>query len=249
MKTIYAALGMMAAIFIVPQGTVQAHPGVELRHVADDYAIAADLFHRSLCRCRRGSDYTERLADKLACAARDLSDAARYLDDPRRVAVAYDEVYALHTRLSELLGPGCSHPDPVVAAYWQPMDIEFERLVCALEGCVTVCPHVVHWPPHHRQPVVASPSRHRQSGVGIGIHISARPPVVVHRPELHPHLPTPDWRNHGPRGVDHRDNGRRDIDHRDNGRGQIQGGSLGRNPRQQDVRSQAIQGLLSRILK
>lgn len=248
MKTIYVAIGVLAAIFIAPQVPAQAHPGVELRHVAEDYAAAAELFHRSLCRCRRSSDYTERLADKLVCAARDLSDAARCLDDPRRVAVAYDEVYALHTRLSELLGADCAHPDPVIAAYWQPMDIEFERLVCALEGCVTVCPHVVNWPPRHREMVVASPSGYRQSGLGIGIQINARPPVIGHRHEMRSHMPTPDWRNEGRHDVNRGGFSHRDMEHHDNGRGHVHGDSLGRNPRPQDVRSQAIQSLLSRIL-
>lgn len=152
MRSIFLVLCAAAAVFVLPAEKASANNYREILSVSCEYSEAADLFHRSLGRCRRATDYSERLAQRLACAAGDLHTAIRRGEDPRRVAVLYDEVYLLHDRLSELLGSRCSRPDPTVLAFWHPLDAAFDRLVCAIEGCHSVCPLITH-----RRQVVARP--------------------------------------------------------------------------------------------
>lgn len=187
MRSIFLTLCAVTSIFVLPTAKAQAGHFTELATVTCEYADAAELFHRSLCRCRRATDYSERLADRLAHAAGDLRQAVRVGADPRRIAVIYDEVFVLHDRLSELLGSGCSRPDPVVLAYWRPLDQAFENLVCAIEGCQPVCPLITH----HRHV-----NRGPQFGHG---HQVGRPAIVVAQPGFGGGFP-----GVLPGGIDHR---------------------------------------------
>lgn len=172
MRQIYFLLGVAAAVFIVPQSPAMAHPGLELQRAACDYADATDLFHRSLCRCRRATDYTERLADRLASAAAELREVARRWEDPRRVAIVFDEVYVLHHRLAELVGRGCQRPDPLILSYWDPVECAWERLWRALNGCHEVCPLSSYGRQTTRRPVLPRP------------HVAMLPPVVAPVPSF-----------------------------------------------------------------
>lgn len=214
MRSVFLSIFAVAAALVIPASQADANHFREIRAASCEYADAAHLFHRSVARSRRATDYAERLADRLAHAADDLHDAIVRDADPRRVAVLYDEVYVLHDRLSELLGSRCASPDRIVLSYWGPLDDSFERLVCAIEGCGSVCPLitnrrvVVQRPAIIVQPPSFSPGFGHGFGAGFG-------------PAIGPSFGPSFGSNFGP-GFDPRsgrgaDFGQRDFGHRDLG--------------------------------
>ncbi|XZE52807.1 hypothetical protein SH139x_004512 [Planctomycetaceae bacterium SH139] len=142
LKIVLTVAAAVACCFVFTSPASAGHIH-ELRHVVADYEHAVRDFERQLDRCRRGSDYSERIASRLVRAAGDLECSLRSRD-PRSVAVAYDEVYLLHTRLEELLVDPYGRSDPQLLRYWGPVAASFTELVCAIEGCETVCPLIRH---------------------------------------------------------------------------------------------------------
>lgn len=274
MRSIFLILCAATAAFVLPSEKASAGHYADLDGVACEYSDAADLFHRSLGRCRRATDYSERLAQRLACAAGDLHDAIHVGDDPRRVAVLYDEVFVLHDRLSEILGSRCQRPDPIVLAYWRPLDAAFDKLVCAMEGCQTVCVHisnrrpaVVSTPVVVNRPVVLPPFFGTQ--VQIGPSFGGRDQHPGDRFDRHDFRhPTSaprhgwetdnrDFRNRGLEGRDFQHQSFRDQDFNrgrddrrrdDFGRADDPRHSTTRGNNPNDLRAAAVRSILSRIL-
>lgn len=130
---------ILAALFTIPKPTeASANSIARLQCAARDYEAAAQLFHRSLCRCRRADDYTERLADRLACAARELSDAVHH-GDRRYVLRSFDELSMLHETLDCLLVRECRRPDPIIVGLWRHQEIVYRRLASAMDDYRPEC--------------------------------------------------------------------------------------------------------------
>jgi hypothetical protein len=176
MRSFLLSIGAAAALFVLPTEQASAGHYDSLHGVAHRYADAAELFHHGVARSRRASDYTVRLASRLACAAGDLDVAISRGAEPRRVAQLYDEVYVMHSRFNELIGHRCQRPDRILIAYWRPLDAAFERLVCEIEGCTVVCPLIRH---HHHgdRPSAGRPPIHRDPWAGEGYGFGNRPGV------------------------------------------------------------------------
>ncbi len=130
---------ILAALFTLPKPTeASANSIARLQCAARDYEAAAQLFHRSLCRCRRADDYTERLAERLACAASELSDAVHH-GDRRYLLRSFDEVAMLHETLDCLLVRDCRRPDPIIVGLWRHQEIVYRRLADAMDAYRPEC--------------------------------------------------------------------------------------------------------------
>lgn len=127
-KHLQVFVGMLGAALVLPAPSTQAQSIRIVEQAACDYASAADLFHRSLCRCRRGGAVLEEQADRLVHAAEQLEREVRRGRDPRRVFCAYDEVRALHLDLEDHLITSCHRPDPYLVQLWRPVSHRFSRL-------------------------------------------------------------------------------------------------------------------------
>lgn len=139
MRSVFFLSAILAAIFTIPKPTeASANSVARLQCAARDYEAAAQLFHRSLSRCRRADDYTERMADRLACAARELSDAVHH-GDWRHVFCVFDEVSILHDTLDRLLVRECRRPDPIIVGLWQHQEIVYRRLLVAMDAYRPEC--------------------------------------------------------------------------------------------------------------
>lgn len=128
-----------AMLLSMPAGAVFAGHYASVAHQARQYERAVVCFERELGGTCSADHYLQRLSHRLLRAADELQCALDYRADDRLLAVKFDEVYLLHTRLESILFESHDRFARQRLSAWLPVARQFEALACAIEGCAPVC--------------------------------------------------------------------------------------------------------------